>query len=136
MDVLLVEDEAPLADVIARNLRARGHAVSIAATADAALDILALGEIEIIILDINLPDATGWEVLRRQSDEQRRRLRVVVISAAPVSTKRIDEFKPERILLKPFPMGALIRCINESAAPAGPDAMVSVPADDERSEIS
>ena len=136
MDVLLVEDEAPLADVIARNLRARGHAVRIAATADAALDILALGGTEIIILDINLPDAAGWEVLRRQSDEQRRRLRVVVISAAPVSAKRIEEFKPERTLLKPFPMDALLRCINESAAPAGPDAMVSVPADDERSEVS
>lgn len=132
MHVLLVEDEAALADVIARNLRARGHAVTIAPTADAALDALALGVTETVILDVNLPDATGWEVLRRQSDEQRRRLRVVVISAAPVSGKRIEEFKPHRTLQKPFPMDALIRCLDESAAPLNQDVRLAVNIHDER----
>ena len=37
MKILLVEDEAALADVIARNLRARANNVTIAGTAEAAL---------------------------------------------------------------------------------------------------
>ena len=38
-----------------------------------------------LVLDINLPDDTGWEVLRKLGPESRSRLHVVVISAAPIS---------------------------------------------------
>jgi DNA-binding response OmpR family regulator len=107
MDVLLVEDEVALADVIARNLRARGHRVSQAGTAEAALLSMANEWPEALVLDINLPDGTGWEVLRRLSDHDRSRLHVVVISAAPVSQRRVAEFRPAHVLLKPFPLDAL-----------------------------
>jgi DNA-binding response OmpR family regulator len=113
MRVLLVEDEAALADVIGRNLRARGHSVTLAPTAEAALLSLAAEQPEILLLDVNLPDMTGWDVLRRLGEEDRRRLSVVVISAAPISPKRIEEFKPERCLMKPFPIDALLRTLSE-----------------------
>ena len=43
MNVLLVEDAGPLRDVIARNLRARGHELAVAGTADAAVLSMAEG---------------------------------------------------------------------------------------------
>jgi DNA-binding response OmpR family regulator len=107
MDVLLVEDEVALADVLARNLRARGHAVSTVGTAEGALFAMAKFWPEALVLDINLPDDSGWEVLRRLSAEDRARLNVVVISAAPVSQRRVAEFRPAHVLLKPFPVDAL-----------------------------
>lgn len=113
MKVLLVEDESALADVIARNLRARGHDVVMSATAEAAVLSMTEQRPEVLVLDVNLPDMTGWDVLRRLGAADRERLRVVVISAAPVSQKRIEEFKPDRTLQKPFPIGALIRAIND-----------------------
>jgi DNA-binding response OmpR family regulator len=119
MKILLVEDEAALADVIARNLRARHHDVVIAGTAEAALLAMASSWPDAMVLDINLPDLTGWEVLRRLSAADRARLGVVVVSAAPLSQKRIDEFQPLKWLLKPFPMDALLRLLNDvSPAPA------------------
>jgi DNA-binding response OmpR family regulator len=107
MKVLLVEDEVALADAIARNLRARGHAISQAGTAEGALLSMAESWPEALVLDINLPDESGWEVLRRLSAKDRDRLQVIVISAAPVSQRRVAEFRPAHVLLKPFPIDAL-----------------------------
>ena len=116
MKVLLVEDESALADVIARNLRARAHQVMVEYAAEPAL--LRMAELwpDVLVIDVNLPDLTGWEILRRLSEQDRKRLHVIVISAAPISPKRIDEFKPDRTLQKPFPIDALIRALD--AAPA------------------
>ena len=113
MRVLLVEDEAALADVIGRSLRARGHSVTLAPTAEAALLHLAAERPDVLLLDVNLPDMTGWDILRRLGEDDRRRLSVVVISAAPISPKRIEEFKPARCLMKPFPIDALLRTLSE-----------------------
>ena len=113
MKILLVEDEAALADVMARNLRVRHHDVDVEATAEAAILRMSEAWPDVLVLDVNLPDLTGWEILRRLSSTDRNRVRVVVISAAPISQKRIDEFKPERALQKPFPIDALIRALGE-----------------------
>lgn len=118
MNVLLVEDEVSLADVLARNLRARGHAVVSRTTAEDAILSLAEAWPDAMVLDINLPDESGWEVLRRLSAEDRRRLHVVVISAAPMSAKRLAEFKPAHALLKPFPIDALARALSDGALEA------------------
>lgn len=118
MKILLVEDEAALADVLARNLRARNHDVIVTQTAEAAVLSMAEHWPETLILDVNLPDMTGWDVLRRLSHLDRERLHTVVISAAPISQKRIEEFKPDRTLQKPFPIDALIRALDNTAQTA------------------
>jgi DNA-binding response OmpR family regulator len=118
MKILLVEDETALGDVIARNLRARHHDVTVEAVAEAALLGMAESWPDVLVLDVNLPDLTGWEILRRLSEADRTRLHVVIISAAPISQKRIDEFKPAHALQKPFPIDALIRAIMDTAPAA------------------
>jgi two-component system OmpR family response regulator len=116
--ILLVEDETALADVIARNLRARHHDVVVSATAEAALLEMAASWPEALILDVNLPDLTGWEILRRLSEVDRKRLSVIVVSAAPISQKRIEEFKPDHTLHKPFPIDALMRMLPQPSIAA------------------
>ena len=118
MNILLVEDDAPLADVIARNLRARSHACTVAGTAEAAILSMAEAWPDVLVLDVNLPDQTGWDVLRRLTTADRKRVSVIVISAAPISEKRVVEFQPLRHLQKPFPIEALVRLLAE-AAPSG-----------------
>src|SRR3982074_400103 len=108
--VLLVEDEAALRRVIARNLTGRGLDVSEAATVAEALQALTSETPDLILLDINLPDRSGWDVLR---DLQRRRIGVptIVVSPVRVSQSRLDEFQPIAYLPKPFPIDALLRLV-------------------------
>jgi DNA-binding response OmpR family regulator len=108
--VLLVEDEAPLRNVIARNLTSRGLDVREAATVAEALQALNVELPDLMLLDLNLPDHTGWDVLR---DLQRRRIEVptIVVSAVRVSQSRLEEFHPLAYLPKPFPLDALLRLV-------------------------
>jgi DNA-binding response OmpR family regulator len=59
MKVLVVEDEAPLADAIARGLRREGIAVDTATDGDAALEKAALTPYDVIVLDRDLPRVHG-----------------------------------------------------------------------------
>ena len=115
MKVLLVEDEHALADVMSRNIRAHGHSVQTAASAGEAWRLIDEEAPDVMVLDINLPDESGWEVLRRLGDK-RDAIRVVVISAAPLSSKRLQELKPTRWFLKPFPWDALMRALEGTPA--------------------
>jgi DNA-binding response OmpR family regulator len=108
--VLIVEDEATLRRVIARNLTGRGLAVSEADCAEAAVSIVQQDRPDLILLDINLPDRTGWDVLR---ELRQRHIEVptIVISAVRANPSRITEFHPLAYLPKPFPIEALLRLV-------------------------
>jgi DNA-binding response OmpR family regulator len=122
--ILLVEDDEVLCDLLARNLRARGYDVSIAVDAESALSHLRVTTFDLIFLDINLPDQTGWDVLRTAQkkgyihpltiDGAINTLPVVVLSAVRVSPSRLAEFHPLAYLPKPFPMEALLRLAAEA----------------------
>ncbi len=122
--VLLIDDEAPIVVVLATTLRAHGYEVRTAGTAQDAMLALAEEVPDAMLLDINLPDLTGWELLRRLSPLDRQRVPVIVFSASPLAPSRIQEFKPAGVLTKPFPVEALLRLIDEVAhsAPEVPHA--------------
>jgi DNA-binding response OmpR family regulator len=123
--ILLVEDDEVLCDLLMRNLQARKHEVSVAEDAHTATAYLRASSFDLIILDINLPDQTGWDVLRAALSEgsikplvvegQGEKLPVVVLSAVRVGPGRLAEFHPLAYLPKPFPMDALLRLAAEAA---------------------
>ncbi len=123
--VLLVEDDEVLRDLIERNLRIRGHTVSVAGDVQEALNRLRTSSFDLTFLDINLPDKTGWDILRiaqeegilhtQELDGDGQKLPVVVLSAVRVSSRRLAEFHPLAYLPKPFPMDALLRLTAEAA---------------------
>lgn len=63
MRLLLVEDTEDVADAIVASFARRGDAIDHAATAGAARDALAVQAYDVVILDINLPDGSGTDLL-------------------------------------------------------------------------
>lgn len=108
--VLVVEDEAMLRRIIARNLTGRGLVVREADTAEGAVGAVAQERPDLILLDINLPDRTGWDVLR-ELRHRHTEVPTIVISAVRANSGRIEEFRPLAYLPKPFPIEALLRLV-------------------------
>jgi DNA-binding response OmpR family regulator len=112
--VLVVEDEAPLRMIVQRNLERRGIQVIAAGTAAEALAAARSDPPDLLVLDINLPDGSGWDVLRE--------LRgggllppTVVMSAGRVPRQLLQEFGIAALLPKPFPIDALVRLVTAEA---------------------
>lgn len=61
--ILLVEDEALLRKSVQRILCASGYAVQCAATGREALDLLSTQNFALMLLDLNLPDMSGQQIL-------------------------------------------------------------------------
>ncbi len=121
-EILIVEDERPLRRIIALNLARRGHSVAEADTVAAADEAVAAwdGAFNVILLDINLPDRSGWDLLRHIAQRTSRAAgangrgppKVIVMTAVRPPQARIDEFQPDGVLVKPFPLEALFRLID------------------------
>ncbi|WP_158601796.1 hybrid sensor histidine kinase/response regulator [Solilutibacter pythonis] len=65
LSLLLVEDDATVADVVGGLLRAQGHAVSHAAHGLAALSQAATTRFDVALLDLDLPGMDGFELARQ-----------------------------------------------------------------------
>lgn len=64
MRLLLIEDEPRVAHFVAKGLREDGYAVDIAEDGDEALYKVSIGEYDLIILDVMLPEKNGFVVCR------------------------------------------------------------------------
>lgn len=108
MKILLVEDEKPLSDMIAKGLRNAGYAVDAAYDGQDALLQYEVNDYDLIILDLNLPKVDGLDVLRkiRETDDE---TKVLILSARTKIGDRIlglDEGANDYVV-KPFDFGEL-----------------------------
>ena len=63
--VLVVDDEAPITELLSTALRYMGYEVTTAATGSAALESASKAPPDVVVLDVMLPDIDGFEVCRR-----------------------------------------------------------------------
>jgi two-component system response regulator TctD len=64
MRILVVEDDPDLGDALLKRLSREGHAVDWESDGEAADDILSYQDYEVVVLDIGLPNMSGFDVLR------------------------------------------------------------------------
>jgi DNA-binding response OmpR family regulator len=110
--LLLVEDDQSLRQIVTRHLRAEGYQVVEASSAEEAVQRLEKGlRPVLLLLDLNLPGGTGWDVLRSPSLAAAGSPPVVIASATTISPKRLTEFHVAGYLPKPFPLETLVATI-------------------------
>lgn len=103
MRLLLVEDDALLADGLKRALRAEGYTLDHIDRGDLVMPALEAGGFELVLLDLGLPGLDGMAALRtlRQQDKQ---IPVIIISARDGLEDRISglDSGADDYLVKPF----------------------------------
>src|SRR6185503_5424324 len=63
MKVLLVEDDGAVADMVRRGLATEGHSADLAPDARSARTLASQNTYDAILLDLNLPDASGFDLI-------------------------------------------------------------------------
>jgi two-component system phosphate regulon response regulator PhoB len=130
--VLVVEDEAAIAELIAINLRHAGYEVTLAGTADAAQLEVDRVLPELVILDWMLPEQSGLQLARRWRGEARtRELPIIMLTARAEEGDKVAglDAGADDYLTKPFSTQELlarIRAVLRRKAPEALDAAVEV----------
>ena len=89
MEILVVEDEAGIADFLARGLRAEGYEVKVEADGEAGARAALDPEVDLVVLDRMLPGADGLEVLA-QVRRARPALPVIMLTAKAEIADRVE----------------------------------------------
>ena len=113
MNVVIVEDRIELSSLIAEQLKKNGIKAECVGTGEEALDLIAPGVHDLIILDRGLPDMEGLELLKILREEGVK-IPVLVLTAKDGLGEKVEGLNSgaDDYLVKPFEMDELIARIH------------------------
>ncbi|MBE6136820.1 MAG: response regulator transcription factor [Erysipelotrichaceae bacterium] len=112
MEILIIDDDKDLSFIISDMLEGYGYNVTCATTAEKAFELLSYNKYHLILLDINLPDYTGFELCK-----ELRKLSAVPVIFASARTSESDritgfDLGGDDYLSKPYSLKELLSRIN------------------------
>src|ERR1700731_1294549 len=109
MRILIVEDEAKIAAFLRKGLGENGFVVDVAARGDEGLQLARAVAYDLVILDVMLPHADGWTILKALRQEGRH-MPVLFLTARDAVEDRVKGFElgADAFLVKPFAFSELL----------------------------
>lgn len=111
--VLLVDDDAAMRNLVHRLLESIDYVVMDLAEGSPAQDMAKTIQPDVIILDAQLPDITGWEVLKALKADPETALLPVIFYTADLDYRRSKELGAVRSLQKPVSPNQLLEVVQE-----------------------
>ena len=116
--VLVVEDELNVRKLVAVNLTSRGYTVLEAKDVQQALEQLQTTTPDLMVLDIKLPDLTGWDLLARIAADATSSVSFpVVVMTASIMDAQIDLDRYPlvvEVLIKPFSAAKFVTAVERA----------------------
>jgi DNA-binding response OmpR family regulator len=112
-NILVVEDEAHLAQGLLFNLRAEGYTVQLAVDGETALEMVAADSIDALILDVMLPGRDGFSVASELRSQQNF-VPILMLTARSRPEDVLNGFSAgaDDYLSKPFELSILLARLN------------------------
>lgn len=111
--ILIAEDDAPSLELAMFVLRSRGHQVTAVGNGRDALDLLAEGSYDVVLLDVHMPVMDGVEAVRElrrtQQDGPRQRVIALTAHAVPEEQERLMKLGFDQVIAKPLRFDELFR---------------------------
>ncbi|MFQ6121443.1 MAG: PleD family two-component system response regulator [Dehalococcoidales bacterium] len=109
LSVLVVDDDQKISKLIRRNLEGGDIRVVEAASGFDCIRIIHDTQVDLILLDLTLPDFNGWGILSLlRLTEPLRHIPVIVVTVEPPDVALIEKLKPDDYIQKPFDMRDLL----------------------------
>jgi two-component system, OmpR family, phosphate regulon response regulator PhoB len=122
--ILVVEDEAALAELLCYNLEAAGHAVTTVASSEDAETLLAEERFDLVVLDWMLPGVSGIELCRRlRVKPETKALPVLMLTARGEEADKVRGLSTgaDDYVVKPFSVTELLARVKALLRRAAPD---------------
>jgi CheY-like chemotaxis protein len=113
--ILIVDDDSSVRLMLARVLSDEGYGVLTAARGADALDLAATMECDLVLLDINMPEANGWEILKKL-EARTVTPPVIIITALSNQQAAATARGVEAVLEKPLDFPRLIQMVSQILA--------------------
>ena len=113
--IVIVEDDEDIADSIRYNLERESFRVRIAATGEAALELILERPPSLVLLDLNLPHMSGFEICRRlRAEATTARLPILILTARTDEADKVLGLNigADDYITKPFSMRELVARVN------------------------
>jgi CheY-like chemotaxis protein len=103
LDILVVDDEPPLAALLSHMLALDGHAVAVEHSGVAALERLEAQAFDVLVSDMGMPGMDGWE-LTRQVRSRYPSTRIVIASGwgSQITPEEAHEHGVHAVVAKPY----------------------------------
>ncbi len=115
--VLVVDDDRDILRLIGEALADEGWGVVTARNGIDALALANTSQLDLILLDMQMPIMDGWEFLRAYREAPGPHVPVVVLTAGSMAGRIAEEAGAEGHLAKPFSLDSLIAAVGRHVRP-------------------
>lgn len=112
--IMVVDDDPFIVDVLRRFFTRRGYDIVSADNGEACLEKIGNEKPDVVILDINMPDVSGWEVCRRiKEDPSTRYVKITMLSSHSTweDIRKSYDAGADIHLTKPFKLYDILKTI-------------------------
>ena len=113
--LLIIDDEAPIRELLARIARRAGFEVDTARDGIEALEMLAKKNYAIAMVDLMMPRLSGYELVQKISTLQPRPTVIVATALTNSDVATLDDSMVRRVIRKPFDIHAVAQALVETA---------------------
>jgi len=113
--LLIVDDEEPIRNLLARVAERAGFDVEVASDGIEALETLARREFLIVIVDLMMPRLSGYELVQKISTLTPRPCVIVATALTNSDVATLDDSMVRRVIRKPFDIHAVADALIETA---------------------
>lgn len=113
--IMIVEDDEDIAESIRYNLEREAFRVRVAVTGEDALNLILDGPPSLVLLDLNLPQMSGFEICRRlRAESATANIPILMLTARSDETDKVLGLNmgADDYITKPFSMRELVARIN------------------------
>jgi DNA-binding response OmpR family regulator len=115
--IVCIEDDPAMIELISLILKGKGFDLRGATSAQQGLDMISRDRPDLVLLDIMMPEMSGWDVYQRmKADPQMKDIPVIIVTARAATIDRVlglNIAKVDDYITKPFSPSVLLGSISK-----------------------
>lgn len=113
--ILIVDDDQDTLKLVELTLKTAGHYVELASDGDTGYDLIRQGSFDLVLLDVMMPDVSGFDVMQRLNEEGEPYPPIIIFTARNRPEDQETGFRlgARNYIIKPVSRGQLLDIIQD-----------------------